>query len=122
MTGQRGEDELVGGRVGRFNRRFEGMGGSKSGSSDIDWMEIGEGVEDGTPDSKPKGGKSCTCVRIRISGITDQLSMLQRSSPCCTNLIAEAGLLHLLRSFVSYLQRNKIMHTYRFHENVALLA
>lgn len=54
MSGQRGEDELVGGRVGRFNRRFEGMGGSKSGSSDIDWMEIGE---DGTSDSKAKGGK-----------------------------------------------------------------
>lgn len=43
MSGQRGEEEMVGGRVGRFNRRFEGMGGSKSGASgNIDWMDIGE--------------------------------------------------------------------------------
>ena len=57
MGGQRGEEELVGGRVGRFNRRFEGMGGSKSGSSDIDWMEVGEGVEDGAVESKGKSEK-----------------------------------------------------------------
>lgn len=43
MSGQRGEEEMVGGRVGKFNRRFEGMGGSKSGASgNIDWMDIGE--------------------------------------------------------------------------------
>jgi hypothetical protein len=57
MSGQRGEEELVGGRVGRFNRRFDGMGGSKSGSSDIDWTEVGEGVENGTVDTKTKGEK-----------------------------------------------------------------
>src|ERR1700689_706777 len=33
MGGQRGEEELVGGSVGRFNRRFEAMGGSKTGAS-----------------------------------------------------------------------------------------
>jgi len=57
MGGQRGEEELVGGRVGRFNRRFEGMGGSKSGGSgSVDWMEsmdMGEeGGEEKTPSPK----------------------------------------------------------------------
>lgn len=47
MGGARGEEELVGGRVGRFNRRFEGMGGSRSGSSSLDWMEMGEEAEGG---------------------------------------------------------------------------
>ena len=39
MGGARGQ-ELVGGRVGRFNRRFEGI---QSGESGLDWMELGEG-------------------------------------------------------------------------------
>jgi hypothetical protein len=62
MGGQRGEEELVGGRVGRFNRRFEGMGGSKTGASgSVDWMDMGD-VEEGTQDPKTpakdtKGGK-----------------------------------------------------------------
>lgn len=45
MGGARGQEELVGGRVGRFNRKFEGMGGSQSGGNglDFDWMELGEG-------------------------------------------------------------------------------
>jgi hypothetical protein len=45
MGGQRGEEELVGGRVGRFNKRFEGMGGSKSGGNrDVDWTDFGGDV------------------------------------------------------------------------------
>jgi hypothetical protein len=60
MGGRRGEEALVGGRVGRFNKRFEGM---KGGS--VDWMEsmdIGEGSEEKTQPSKAdvkstKGGK-----------------------------------------------------------------
>ena len=32
-SGSRGEEELVGGSVGRFNGRFEAMGGSKTGAS-----------------------------------------------------------------------------------------
>ena len=52
MGGQRGEEELVGGSVGRFNRRFEAMGGSKTGASgSVDWMDIGE-TEEETQDSK----------------------------------------------------------------------
>lgn len=43
MGGARGEEELVGGRVGRFNRKFEGMGGSSDGASGLDWNDIGEG-------------------------------------------------------------------------------
>jgi hypothetical protein len=58
MGGQRGEEELVGGRVGRFNRRFEGIGGSRSGGG-VDWMDIGEEVgeePEGTqvPKASPK--------------------------------------------------------------------
>lgn len=69
MSGQRMDEELVGGRVGRFNRKFEGMGGSSSGASgSIDWTDIGEegaipeGTEDApvpTPTKAPKaeGGR-----------------------------------------------------------------
>jgi len=62
MGGQRGEEELVGGRVGRFNRRFESIGGSKSGGG-VDWMDMGDEVaEEGKQVSKAtskgtKGGK-----------------------------------------------------------------
>ena len=53
MGGQRGEEELVGGRVGRFNRRFEAMGGSRSGASgSVDWMDMGEEGTEGTQESK----------------------------------------------------------------------
>src|ERR1700689_1757371 len=50
MGGRRGEEALVGGRVGRFNKRFEGMNGGS-----VDWMEsmdIGEGSEEKTQPSK----------------------------------------------------------------------
>jgi len=40
QRGLRGEEQLVGGSMGRFNRRFEAMGGSKTRS--VDWMNIGE--------------------------------------------------------------------------------
>lgn len=63
MGGQRGDEELVGGRVGRFNRKFEGMGGSRSGASgSIDWMDMGEegAIPEGNQDTlevTPKAGK-----------------------------------------------------------------
>lgn len=51
MGGARGDEESVGGRVGRFNRKFEGMGG-------LDVGEFDEGVSDAAVDSKTKkGGK-----------------------------------------------------------------
>jgi len=47
MSGQRAHEEFVGDRVGRFNKRFEGIGGGKSGArGSVDWMDIGEGVEE----------------------------------------------------------------------------
>jgi len=58
MSGQRGEEELVGGRVGRFNRRFEGMGGSKSGGSGrVDWMESMDTGEEGSNEQKVPSSK-----------------------------------------------------------------
>lgn len=56
------EEDEVTGRLGRFNRRFEGLGGHGEG---VDWM--GELPEDAAPiDDKPEGKKPLNDVLERF--------------------------------------------------------
>jgi len=45
------EESAVTGRLGRFNRRFDGLGGH---NSDVDWMTPGEEQSTGSSSSEKK--------------------------------------------------------------------
>ena len=45
------EESAVTGRLGRFNRRFDGLGGH---NSDVDWMTPGEEPSKGSPPPEKK--------------------------------------------------------------------
>ncbi|KZP25945.1 hypothetical protein FIBSPDRAFT_855235 [Athelia psychrophila] len=51
MSGARMDEELVGGAVGRFKRRFEGS----VGMGEVDWTDMGEGGVEGVEGQVVKG-------------------------------------------------------------------
>ncbi|KAF7982617.1 hypothetical protein HWV62_27029 [Athelia sp. TMB] len=55
MSGARMDEELVGGAVGRFKRRFEGGNGAGGGIGEVDWMDMGEGGVEGVEGQVVKG-------------------------------------------------------------------